>query len=242
MSEERYYVGRYGRGTWLIYDRQRPAGDRQLPGGVGSRKEADTRCRSLNLRNASRTEDQMPAPDGLASPQVNSGPLDDSNQKGPQTAGEPPSRVGAAPSLAAEFLRDAIDTAQRNDDYVRLDIETAAMILRELEERGMVTLDVALLRRLHAQWNDTEYGIDPVECDQVMMQIPAVLAELEHLDHLTSKVGQLQRVSAVSHLAIASYLAAVKSEDEDGIWGHGEFVDFTKAMRVLDETLGEEPS
>lgn len=40
-------------------------------------------------------------------------------------------------------------------------------------------LDVDLLRRLHRQWNDTEAGISPVECDQVMAQIPEVLAVLD---------------------------------------------------------------
>lgn len=60
----------------------------------------------------------------------------------------------------------------------------------------MKKLDVDLLRRLHRQWNDTEYGISPVECDQVMMQIPAVLAELEHLLTLSRELVRRGPASA----------------------------------------------
>ena len=86
------------------------------------------------------SDEEEPVEDGLASPQVNSAaPF--SVPTYPQTidrgavqwSGGAASRVGAAPSIDLDELRELIDTARRNDEDVHLDPELMAAIVNELD-------------------------------------------------------------------------------------------------------------
>jgi hypothetical protein len=49
ITVPRYYLVRYSKGTYLIGDHQRPAGDRTIPGGY-TKKDGERRVKELNAK------------------------------------------------------------------------------------------------------------------------------------------------------------------------------------------------